>query len=292
MNDSGKVEPPAAHAEGQNLRGSLLADRLIVLLSHERSGSHYVADLLRSTGALTSVDEVCNFNAVDPAKSKYSYYRFRYEHAVQDTDFALHPDGARLDAFLDRYFELLLSAGHSKQVLVDIKYGHVHNFEIGWWPSEQRPFLAKYLEKRHIRVVHLSRRDSLAATLSSYIAEHTGIWHRREGDGAGKKIRKLKAPAQKIVHDALALEREKDNFFSWLATNRCVHVTYEECTGDVSGPATLAAICRFLDLPEAELVSAHRKVTPALKDVIDNCEELRRTAALFGQGRLLPQLLK
>jgi hypothetical protein len=126
-------------------RTKALSERLVIMLSHERSGSHFVADMLKSSAKLVSVDEVCNFNAVDPYKSKLSFFRFRHECQQKNPEFAYRPDYDNLTAFCDSYFAHLLSSTKVERVLVDIKYGHVHNFEIGWWPSESRPFLARYL---------------------------------------------------------------------------------------------------------------------------------------------------
>lgn len=263
-----------------------ISDRLVVMLGHERSGTHFVADMLKSPDKLVSVDEVCNFNAIDPYKSKLSFFRFRHEHLAKNNEFSYRPDTANLTAFCDSYFSHLLNFAKADNVLVDIKYGHVHNFEVGWWPSEHRPFLAGYLERRNVRILHLVRQDSIAATISNFLAEQTGAWHKRSKDPDCRPMR-FKAPCQKIVHDALTLEREKDNFFNWLSTNRCSHVLYEDCSNDARRRDAMNAVCRFLGLDERpEYNSAYRKVTPALEDVVENYGDLQRAIVMFGQGRL------
>lgn len=263
-------------------------DRFVFLVSHERSGSHYLANMLASGSPLVSVDEVCNFNAVDPETAKPSFFRFRRESMVEDSGFALRPDPLTMTRFVDRYLEYLaeLVAADSK-ILLDVKYGHVHNFEVGWWPSERRPFLMKYLEQRNIRVIHLTRRDSVAASVSSYVAEQAGKWHKRT-DSAEREMPKLRVPALKIAHASLTLEREKENFFSWLASNRSLAVEYEQLSGsEESRHAVMGQLCAWLGLPQREsFASTYFKVTPPLAEIASNLDEIVRVVRLFGGGRL------
>ena len=278
--------PEEPVAESSARLSESISNRLVVMLAHERSGSHFVAEMLKSPTGLVSLDEVCNFNAIDPDTSKHSFFRFRHEYMLKTRAFSYRPDAASLTAFCDSYFSHLLDSTNADNVLVDIKYGHVHNFEIGWWASEERPFLIKYLEMRDIRILHLVRQDAVAATLSNFIAEQTGVWHKRPGQ-PDTQPKSYRVPCEKIVHDALALEREKDNFFNWLSTNRCTHVFYEDCSNEARRRDAMNALCRFLGLADRPgYASAYRKVTPALTDIVENYKDLRRAIALFGQGRL------
>jgi LPS sulfotransferase NodH len=286
MESQGEAELTVDAAQAGNTPPDF-SGNLVVLVSHERSGSHYLADMLKSTKCVTSADEVCNCRAVDPYKSPLSFFRFRQECQVRNLDFAYRADHEMSTKLLDAYFSHVVRTVGGENVLVDIKYGHVHNFEIFWWSSEQRPFLAAYLEKRDIRVVHLVRRDSVAAIVSAYIAEKTRVWHRRASDESAAPIA-CRVPAQKIVRDALALEREKDNFFGWLARNRCYHIEYEEFGRENDGKkAVLRGLSAFLGLDDSiGLTSAYRKVTPHLRDIVANYDELMNVVELFGQGSL------
>ncbi|MGH6878985.1 MAG: Stf0 family sulfotransferase [Rhizomicrobium sp.] len=264
------------------------SQRFAILLSHERSGSHYLANMLTSGSPIASLDEVCNFNAVNPDTGRASFFRFDHEYRIAEPDLLLRPTAEAKTRFTDRYFEHLAGlVNSSKTIWLDIKYGHVHNFEIGWWPSERRPFLLDYLERRDIRVVHLVRADSVAAVASSLIAEQTGVWHRRDGRG-NQEVAKVRLPALKVAHDALALEREKENFFAWLSSNRCFALEYEQLAGpEAQRDAVMTDLCAFLGLPRRSRFSSnHRKVTPPLGEIVENFDELVRAVRLFGGGRL------
>jgi LPS sulfotransferase NodH len=269
-------------------KANVLAKSFVFLISHERSGSHYLSDLLHSTGKVTSLDEVCNFNAVDPEKSRTSFFRFRREAAESDPDIVLRPSVSSMTRLLDGYLDYLsqIARGPTKTIL-DIKYGHVHNFEVGWWPTERRPFLCWWLSERNIPVVHLNRCDSVAASVSDFVAKKRGVWHRK-GNGKDKRIRAINVPASTLAQEAVLLEREKDNFFNWLSECNCLTVEYEQLVGnEVSRRETMIRLCEFLQVPApAIFMSNYLKVTPPVAEVVRNYEELGRAIQLFGQGRL------
>ncbi len=262
--------------------GDAFSQRLVILLSHERSGSHYLAEMLETGSEIISFDEVCNFRAVDPDKSNASFFRFRRDWQNANPDLAVRPDADVMSGFLDGYFSHLLGLKDAKKVLVDVKYGHVHNFEPAWSPSENRPFLVKYLDRRKIRVVHLTRVDALAAVLSGFAADKAGVWHRRAGTERTKPA-KISVPAPNIVQRALTLQREKDNFFAWLAANRCFRLSYEEiCDTKEARERTLARLCSFLEIRASAFVASLEKMTPPVEELVENYGELRRVAAIFG----------
>jgi hypothetical protein len=262
------------------------ADRFIILISHERSGSHYVSDMLMAASTIQSVDEVCNFNAVNPESSKASFLGFKREAGISNPDIVLRPSPSSMGELLGLYLGRLQGlVKPEKQILIDVKYGHVHNFEIGWWPSERRPFLLQWLEQRDIKIVHLSRRDSLAATVSGYIADKRRVWHRKTGDEV-PATPPVRVPVQRMVHEALLLEGEKQNFVNWLAGNRCFHLEYETVAGE-GRDSVMNQLCSFLAIPPpVEFVTTHMKVTPPLAAAVENYSDLINTARLFGGGRL------
>lgn len=265
------------------------ADRLVVLLSHERSGSHYLAEMLASGGDLVSLDEVCNFNAVAPEKSKTSYFGFRRQWQEAHPDLAMRPDAAAAGCFLDDWLSHILALTPAAKVLLDIKYGHVHNFEPGWWPSEHRPYLVKYLDRRRVAVIHLVRRNTIEAVVSALAAEKAGVWHRRAGANHTAPA-KMRVPVPNVVHRALLLQRERENFVSWLAGARCFDIAYEDIreSGAVKNDV-LSRLCDYLGIRASRFTSTLERMTPPIRDLVENYGELRRTAAIFGMPRLDPR---
>jgi LPS sulfotransferase NodH len=271
---------------------NVLSERLVVLISHERSGSHYLTDLLSSTKELSSLDEVCNFDAINPEVSEASFFRFRLRQHLEEPELAYRPDAQAMSRFLDRFFMHLLSLRQTPRVLVDIKYAHVHNFEMSWWPTSTRPFLLAYLEKRNVPIIHLTRRDAIAATVSTMLAEQTGIWHSKSA-GNAQLSGKIRIPVLKAVNTALALEHEKQNFYRWLLQNRSFDIEYEDfAMGNIAECSIMDRLCDFLGFSasRAPLSSSHWKVTPPVSEAVENFEELVRVASLFGEGRFATSL--
>jgi len=290
MHDSRPAERDPGAMKTEDTAWNRIAERLVILLSHERSGSHYLAEMLVSGSEIVSLDEVCNFDAVDPDKSRVSFFGFRREWQTQHPDLAVRPDAAVMNDFLDAYFVRLLELINQKKVLLDIKYGHVHNFEPGWWPSEMRPLLLRYLARRNIRAVHLTRHNSMAAVLSAFAAESAGVSHRRAGSESAVRPR-MRVPVPIMVQKAITLHREKENFFGWLAGNRCFNLTYEEISGaDSERERSLARLCAFLEIRVCEFASTLEKMTLPIRELVENYGELRRVATTFGVGGLPPTI--
>lgn len=260
--------------------------RLVVLLSHERSGSHYLADMLASGGELVSFDEVCNFDAIDPDTSKVSFFGFRRNWHEANPCLALRPTADAMADFLDSYVGQLLGIEQARHVLLDVKYGHVHNFEPGWWPPTRRPFLLKYLDRHKVRVIHLTRRNTLAAAVSQFAADEAGVWQRRVGDEPTSPAR-LRMPAANVVQRAIVLQREREDFSAWLTGNRCFDLAYEDiCEPDAVKEQRLGQLCEFLGISPSSFFSAFEKMMPPLPQLVENYGELRRLAAIFGVAGL------
>jgi hypothetical protein len=207
---------------------------------------------------------------------------------VLDRDIALRPSEETNTRLLDAYLQHLSDAAQdTSKLLVDIKYGHVHNFEQGWWPSEWRPFLLMYLEKREIKIIHLTRRDSLAAVVSGHVADNRRVWHKMAGEPA-PLLPKARIGAMRAVNEALALEREKEKFFAWLRPNTCFPMTYEELAdSDASRHDVMIRLCNFLEIRiPAEFRSVYLRVTPSLPEAVENYDELVQASHELGGRRL------
>ena len=262
--------------------------RFVVLISHERSGSHFLTDLLVSTGQIRSFDEVCNFNAINPDTVPASFFRFRMEASAADPDILLRPNWRCMGRLLEKYFDHLATmTPDGKRALLDIKWGHIHNFEQAWWTPQRRPFLFGWLERHRIPVINLARRDSLATMVSNLVAEERKVWHMKKGETLPDVA--VTIDVQKAVHDALLLVREKEMVAGWASTNKCFNIDYEDIAGDgVARHAVMTRLCQFLNIdPPAEFKSERAKLMRSIKAAVANYAELRERVALEGGGKLV-----
>src|SRR3569832_512456 len=111
---------------------------LTILLCHERSGSHLLGEFLGSLDGVRMFDEVCNARSVQPRSAPESFHRFRYDAIISDPNILLDPTAERHLQFLRAYFAHLAKLASFSNIAVDIKYGHVINFEGWWWPITPR----------------------------------------------------------------------------------------------------------------------------------------------------------
>lgn len=137
--------------------------------------------------------------------------------------------------FLDDFF----SCGaweRGKRYVFDIKY---HDLRL--IPSHpavlfDRPVLLEYLIARNIRILHINRRNKLAAALSQEVAIQTQLFHSSQGIGAA---RDLVLPLYEVVSGALARQKSHEAVRSWLASySNVFDIEYEALFAE-DGPGLL-----------------------------------------------------
>jgi hypothetical protein len=249
---------------------------IVLLISHERSGSHFLASYIRALANNRTVDEVCNEGAVDPATNPMSFFGFRHKRAQQNPEFGLRRNPAVVSRLLDEYFAFVAASGEGANTTIDVKYGHVHNFEVGWWPVLRRPFLFEYVKKNEIRIIHLSRWNTLETVISGYVAESRKVWH-SIGDNPDAQLSDAITVNPRRLADQIArLNEQKSSFFRWTRELRCLTISYEELVHPDIGVEARARIASFLDAdPLTGFQSSYRKVTPGMEMVVRNWEEVQ-----------------
>jgi LPS sulfotransferase NodH len=264
--------------------------RLTILLSHERSGSHFLSDFIRSLRGTRTIDEVGNPQALRPATSLDSIHRFRKEAIDADPALLLEPSDERHDRFLSSYFSFLRDSRKPDNVVVDIKYAHVHLFETFWWPLLARPFLFRHCEQHGIRILHLHRQNVIEAAASALIANQRRAWHTWEAKAAETADQTFRLDAKAVVRNARLLARQSDCFERrWMGSVERMTVTYEQVAASLGqGGALDREIAAFVGGSSVRPFSPRsRKMTKPLHEVVENYHELRRECDAAGLSRFL-----
>jgi hypothetical protein len=248
---------------------------LTLLISHDRSGSHYLGSYIRALANCRMIDEVCNEDALDPATNPLSFFGFRHRRAQDEPNFELRRKPQTVSRLLDEYFGFVLQTSSPKAPVVDIKYGHVHNFEIAWWPIFRKPFLFEYVKSRRIRIVHLFRWNSLETVVSGYVAESRKQWHaigdKQPAEASDAIVVNLSNFAEQIA----MLNSQKAAFGKWMQGIPALNLTYEELVDGEAGTEARARVAQFLKSPvPAEFTSPYRKVTPEAHLIVQNWTQL------------------
>jgi hypothetical protein len=263
--------------------------KISLLLSHERSGSHLAGEFIGALENYRMVDEVCNPGALKPNTHKESFHRFKYDYILADPSYSLEPSRKGHSDFVNAFFEYLRSVKSPHDIAIDIKYGHVQNFEWWWWPPLERPYLLAFCEQNDIGIVHLYRENVIEATVSSAIADQRKIWHSWEAGADARVSQKYKLNIKALMHRAKLLEQQSQLFKRWTGSNRKLEITYEELAAGIGrGGAIESRIGEFLgSKPRRAFEPRHQKLTPPLRDVVENFEELKAACRAEGLGRYL-----
>ena len=250
-----------------------------IMLSHERSGSHLLGDYIATLSDVARIDEVCNPATVSPIESPRSFHRFKYEWLVSERDAALMASYSQQCAFVSRYFDFLHNQSGRRKIVVDIKYGHVHNFEWVWNPPFRRPLLFHVAQTDGIGILHLFRHNVLEAAVSAHLAVARQVWHSWEPGAATIAADKQKINVSTVIQHALLLREQNQ----WIATNwvggaKYLPITYEDLVASLSAPANencLSKISDFLKVaPKESFVPKSTKLARPLPEAVANYDEL------------------
>lgn len=249
--------------------------RLTLLISHDRSGSHYLGSFIRAVPNHRMVDEICNEQALDPVRDPLSFFGFRYARSLETPDYALRRTPAVVSNLLDDYFSFALASSPPGGLTIDIKYGHIHNFEVAWWPIFRKPFLFEYAGSRGIGIIHLSRWNSLETVVSGEVAEARKVWHAVGAQKPAGPADAIKVDKKQLVRQIEMLNDQKAAIFRWTRNLRCLPILYEELVDTVEGSACRARIAEFLgSVPPPDFSSSYNKVTPPMHLMIRNWHEI------------------
>lgn len=248
---------------------------LTLLISHDRSGSHYLGSYIRSLPQQTMTDEVCNEQALDPVRDSLSFFGFRYRRSLEDPDYSLRRSPSVVSKLLDEYFAFALESSPPGGVTIDVKYGHVHNFEAAWWPIFRKPFLFEYAGSRGLKVIHLCRWNTLETIISGEVAEARKVWHAVGQQKPAGPADAVDVNTRHLARQIQMLNEQKAAIFRWTKSLRCLPLLYEELIDPVQGRACRERIAEFLgSAPPKEFSSPYRKVTPPIHLVIRNWAEV------------------
>lgn len=263
--------------------------KISILLSHERSGSHLAGEFIGALENYRMVDEVCNPGALKPNTHRESFHRFKYDYILADPSYSLEPSRKGHADFVKAFFDYVATVKDPFDIAIDVKYGHVQNFEWWWWPPLERPYLFHFCEQNDIGVVHLYRENVIEATVSSAIADQRKIWHSWEKGADAGITQKFKLNITHIVQRAQLLDRQSELYRGWTAKNRKLAITYEDIAAGVGkGGEIETRIGEFLgSKPRREFKPRHQKLTPPLRDVVANYEELQSACRAAGLQRYL-----
>jgi hypothetical protein len=266
---------------------------LNLLLSHERSGSHFVGEFLASHPNVRMFDEVCNPLAVPANERPESMYGHLHAYLQSHPELLLDMNFGRKYAWAKDYFEHLQAIAGTEHVVVDIKYGHMHAFEQHWWQSAERPLLLHLCQWEGIGVVHLYRENIVEACISMQVAEQSKVWHswqpEHETGSSQRKAEKVHIDTAKLLAMCHSFRLERQLVERWLPGTRHHTLTYEEAQGGLTGRKPGIALAQFVGARGYQSTAAlYGRVSRSLPQMIENYDDVVIVCECAGLGRYLP----
>ena len=259
-----------------------------ILLSHERSGSHLVGEFLQHLDGVSVLDEVCN--SIASADYEFSFHRFQLEYAERHRDAYLTRSYRQHLDFIDAYFAHVASADPDRQIVVDLKYGHLHNFEWFWSPPLRPPLVFSWVQSNGGRIVHLSRNNPIEAVVSAEVARQRGVWHSWQSDATSAAGPRHRIDTDRVAYEARLLRRQTTLIREeWLGSVDCFDLRYENFVESLSADRqTLSELAAFLGGSGATSWTPKlKKLGRPLPDLLENYSELKDSCSAAGLGEFL-----
>jgi LPS sulfotransferase NodH len=245
-----------------------------IILAHSRSGSTLLGEIISSMQDTHVFGEVCNSRPEVPVSSHVSFTRFKAEWTKNDD---LPRALAKQTELLEAYFCFLAKEVRNNSVVFQVKYAHLHHFEQTWYEPLSVPCLFLSCRVLGTPLIHLYRKDVLAAACSNEIALMRGVWHSTEPD-AGPIPGPIELNIARVVQQVSLLERQIPLIGAWLSGIPHFSITYEDVVQGLGGDARIFhALASFLDLEWAgNLKVRNRKLGRPLNEAIANFSDLQR----------------
>jgi hypothetical protein len=255
---------------------------IALLLAQQRSGTHLLRSILGRTRRIAALSEICNATAAVADENERSFFKFRRTHLL-DSRNSPYPTSENQQNVINQYFKYLLSLYPNHDfVLCDVKYSHVHNFNMFNWDLSEPPFLLRYARKNQIKILHLVRENIFQTALSSLYAAQSGVWRASRPD----QVKRISITVDREVLGRRINEISKAvvSFDDWLRGCVNLRITYEDLCG-LTPEVPLRKISRFFGLDQVipfPFKPGFVKTTPPYEECIVNWSEIADLGAGFG----------
>lgn len=255
-----------------------LSDNVVLLVSHERSGSTHFLRSICSASLIKSAGDVLNYHKHDK-DDPLSYYGFRSRWLAANK-VPESPLDDVLFPLLDAYFEQAVSAMDRERTIFDIKYAHVHALSGFWFSPSSGSLLLKYALLRKIPVIHLYRRSVFAAVSSMHLAIARDIWNAQNIDHVDQHKITLDRESMSLQLADLALQSAAYQHFA--RRIGALSISYEDLVSKLRCDNIFEQVAAHLNIrwkgrPQSGLV----KVSGAPENYISNYSDIADLAQIY-----------
>src|SRR5579862_328478 len=149
-----------------------------MLIARPRSGTTAFRLIVSRHRLITTAGEIFHGDYTDHPDRFYNYY---LAAITREPKLALPASDHRITLF-EGYVDQLCGRLQSRYpdrewVFLGINYNSLHSMNTYWQNIYEPPYLMQMLQWKGYPVVHIIRRNILAAAISEARAKATGVWH-------------------------------------------------------------------------------------------------------------------
>jgi LPS sulfotransferase NodH len=260
----------------------------IVLLARQRSGTNPLRDVLAAHPEIFCTPEVFHNEPSASAELEVetNFFNFLEQHPLGTVKRSISME-VQGRMFLD-FLEYLRCFTDKHYILVDVKYNSTHHLDGPWREISAQPDLFRFIKHHRVRVLNLTRRNSLRSHLSLLKANLTSTWTVESGASGPPPDQQVIVDTAQMLH-VLRVWRGEDELIRRVFEDYGQYLTfdYEDLfpeLGGPSSPAVLDRISTWLGVdPEFSATPKYRKQSAlTLEETIANYDEV--VHALAGTG--------
>lgn len=246
----------------------------VILLGHERAGTHLLKSLLGSHPAIQCTGEVCKITSADERSAKTNYFNHRLRMIQTDERFAFPLLTNQRDLLTSYFDELQEVYRKASRVIIDVKYSHVHNFNSFWTSNSISPYLFQFAGEFGIKIMHLHRQKALLAVLSNELAGARQLWN--TADRNELEDREITVKPAYVLKECRKLTEWQREMSRHCKPLKGLELRYEQLlTEGKLDPRVSSEIARFLEVEEDwQSIPALVKVSPHPEKFVKNLDEL------------------
>jgi LPS sulfotransferase NodH len=253
-----------------------------ILIAAPRSGTTMLGDAVSRSFNAAWPQEIFHGAYTDPSgdfrtskdiKQRCNFFNLRQELFKQRPELS-YPSKANQTLIFDLYLEYLVTSEKSERHFLDIKYTSWHHLNDYWWAFNQRPHLLRDVIRRELPIVHLKRENLFALYCSQMLADRTRVWWTMEDHAESDQRLVLDGShCLRFLEDMRAIERLFDR---WLFGYPVHELRYEKllASGGFSKEVEQTFVEVYGMAPSSPLSTVYRKVTPPLRSVVENKDEV------------------
>lgn len=242
------------------------------MVARQRSGTGALNNILHNHPDIAPKGEVFHPDEMD--RSHTSYFSFFKTLIEEDPSLALpHRAGQRLD----RYLDFIEQQSPKKWILLDVKYRSLGHFNGFWHSAAETPGMITLLKERGLKILHLTRRNSLALWVSGRLAEANKVWHARQADTIA--VKKIKLDPDQVQHFLALCRREMMAMRIGLQSyENKIEIDYQRLFaadgGLQNGPKAQIETFFSLSEPITHRTALIKQAPPRVRDAIENLDEI------------------